>query len=218
MAKTPQTAGNGGTVPQTEPVPAAAATKQQKAFVVYVTPGASGEDGTVSPETVSNFPNAEASVIRTEFANGVKRDFNVSAVVPSVSHCAELQGYVTRTQRAYQALKNIDDVIEAYDETIADILAGVWIESRAGAPKVTMLSKAIIMTIEAAGGTVDDARRASIIEKLKATDYREKAEANEHVMSNLQQLKLDAQKLRATEAKAAAKAKGGDVAASLSDF
>lgn len=175
-----------------------ASKKQPKAFVVYVK-----ADG-----TVINFPAADADIVRTEFANGVKRDVSLTELNTELQHCAMLQGLAIRTQRSYQAEKDIDKVIESYDETVADLRKGVWIETKTGAPKITLLSQAIVLSLEASGQTVDDARRQSIIEKLKVTEYREKAEANPAVVAHLAQLRLDAAKKRAEEAKAANKKAG----------
>lgn len=183
----------------------AAPAKQAKAGITYVK-----ADG-----TVVNFATADAVAVRTEFANKVTRDLAVSDVNADIQHCAVLQGLAIRTQRSYQAIKDIDSVIEAYDETVADLKNGVWIEGRAGAPKVTMLSQAIVLSLEGAGQTVDETRRLSIIEKLKDAEYREKAEANEQVKVHLAALRLDAAKKRQAEAKAALKEKG---AADLSMF
>lgn len=190
------------------------AKKQMKAFVNYVVP-ASGD----MPEKAHNYPQADATIVRTEFSNGVKRDIDVTKLKADVLACATLQGIATRTQRGYQALKEIDAVIEAYDDTANDLLNGVWIESRSGEPKVTMLSQAIVLSLEASGQTVDEARRLSIIEKLKNADNREKAMANEHVKMHLANLKLEAAKARAAEAKKAVKDGGSNVApASALDF
>lgn len=180
-------------------VSSAAPTKVAKASIVYVK-----ADG-----TVVNFATPDAIAVRTEFANKVTRDLAIADVNESISYCAVLQGLAIRTQRSYQAIKDIDSVIEAYDETVADLKNGVWIEGRTGAPKVTMLSQAIVLSLEGAGQTVDEARRLSIIEKLKDADYRDKAEANEQVKVHLAALRLDAAKKRAAEAKASLKEAGG---------
>lgn len=180
-------------------VSSATSTKVAKASIVYVK-----ADG-----SVVNFATPDAVAVRTEFANKVTRDLAISDVNEAISHCAVLQGLAIRTQRSYQAIKDIDSVIEAYDETVADLKNGVWIEGRAGAPKVTMLSQAIVLSLEGAGQNVDEARRLSIIEKLKDADYRDKAEANEQVKVHLAALRLDAAKKRAAEAKASLKEAGG---------
>lgn len=182
--------------------------KQQKAFITYVR-----ENG-----EVSNFAVADANVVRISFANSTNRDIDVTSLSLELQKMASLQGVAIRLQRSYQAIKELDGVIEAVDETIDDLKNGVWIEGRAGEPKVTLLALAIVSTLEANGGEVDDARRKSIIEKLKATDYREKAMDNPHVKSALAQLKLDAAKKRLVEAKDAAKKAGADANTGLSDF
>lgn len=181
--------------------------RAQKAFITYMR-----ADG-----TEVNFPHPDCSAVLTSFANGTKRSIDVSTLSSDIKACAVLQGVAIRTQRSYQALKDIDSVVESYDETVADLLNNIWIESKTGEPKVTMLSQAIVKTLEAAGGTVDDERRRSIVEKLKDASYREKAMANDHVKAALAQLKLDAAKERAAEAKKAAK-ESGTTASDLSDF
>src|SRR4030095_8684602 len=174
---------------------AGAVQKIQKAFVVYLR-----GDG-----TISNFPVADWVAVRTEFSNGIVRDLAKSDVPADVLLHAEAQGLAIRTQRSYQAEKDIDLVVGNYDETVDDLKNGVWIESKAGRPKVPRLATAIVMSLEANGQEVDDSRKRTIIEKLKESEYREKAMGNEHVQANLAQLKLDAAKKRAAEAKASAK-------------
>ena len=181
--------------------------RPSKASVTYVR-----DDG-----TVSNFPLADTPVIRTEFANGMVRIFDTrDPRLDPTRPMAEKQGFVTRFQRSYNAEKDIDLVIEAYDETSADLFNGVWIESKTGEAKVTQLSMAIVKTLEGDGETVDENRRLSIIEKLKDAAYREKANANAHVQANLQALRLEAQKKRATEAQKVAKETGK--ISNLADF
>lgn len=208
MAKTPTNTNTNGT-------PASAATaevekvkKNSKAFVVYVK----------ADESVVNFPANDAVVVRTEFSNGVKRDIDITKLSDGVKHCAMLQGLATRTQRSYQAEKEIDKVIESFDETVADLLNGVWIDSKSGEAKVTMLSKAIVLSLEQSGATVDEERRKGIIEKLKNADYRDKANANEHVQAHLATLRLEAAKQRAVDAKKAAKENASSATEGLSDF
>lgn len=199
MARILNAAANVSTAANTVSEAPAGSTKQAKASIVYVK----------ADNTTVNFATPDAIAVRTEFANGVTRDLAVADMNADISHCALLQGLAIRTQRSYQAIKDIDSVIEAYDETADDLRNGVWIEGRTGAPKVTMLSQAIVMALEGAGTTVDDARRLSIIEKLKDATYREKAQENDQVKVHLATLKLEAAKKRAAEAKAALKASGG---------
>lgn len=176
--------------------------KQMKSFAVYVAMDGEGK------EVVTNSPAPSATIVRTEFSNGVKREIDTLKLSRDVLNCAILQGLATRVQRSYQAIKDIDGVIEAYDETVADLYNGVWIEGRTGEPRVTMLSEAIVLSLEANGATVDEARKLSIIEKLKTAEAREKAMANDQVKAFLADLKLKAAQARAKEAKAQAKVEG----------
>lgn len=191
MAKngTPNTAGE---------ATASASTKQQKAFITYLREN----------NEESNFAVADANVVRISFANKTSRDIDVSALSAEIQKMASLQGVAIRLQRSYQAIKDLDGVIEAVDETIADLGNGVWIDSKGGEPKVTLLSQALVSVLEANGGEVNDERRKSIIEKLKGTEYRDKAMENPQVKAQLAQLKMDAAKKRLAEAKLAAKEAG----------
>lgn len=193
------------------PAPAAAegegTKKTMKAFVQYIKPD----------NTVVNFPTADCIGMRTSFSNGVARDLLIADVNADVQHCSVLQGFATRTQRSYNAVKEIDGVIEAYDETVADLKNGVWIEARSGEPKVTLLAKAIVLSLEAAGQTVDDERRKSIIAKLATAENRDKANANEQVKMHLANLKLEAAQDRAKEAREAAKKAGKEGAANAGE-
>lgn len=172
--------------------------KQQKAFITYLR--TNGEE--------SNFAVADADVVKISFANKTSREVNITSLTPELRQMASLQGVAIRLQRSYQAIKDLDSVIEAVDETIADLGNGVWIEGRTGEPKVTLLALALVAVLEANGGEVNDERKASIIEKLKNTDYRDKAMDNPQVKAQLAQLKMDAAKKRLAEAKLAAKEAG----------
>lgn len=178
--------------------------KASKAYIVYVD-APTEVDGKAVEGKAHNSPVSTAKVMRVEFANNVKREVALESLKPEIVTCATLQGLATRVQRSYQTLKNVDECIEAYDETMQDIVNGVWIESKAGAPRVTQLAEAIKASLEAAGQTVDEIRMQSIIEKLKQTDYMEKAQKNEHVQMHLANLRLAAAQKRALEAKASAK-------------
>lgn len=161
-----------------------------------------------------NSPTEDSGFIHVDFADGTKRSIDVMALPENVRKCATLQGIVTRFQRAYQTLKEVDKVIEAFDETMADLENGVWIEFASGEPKVTQLANAVVMALESKGETVDDDRKASIIEKLKNSDFAAKAKENPQVMANLAKLQLEAAQRRADERMKAAEGS----TAELSDF
>lgn len=177
--------------------PAANSNKRtQKASVSY------SPDGNL--DNSQNSPTEDCVFIHVEFADETERKIDVMALPENVRKCATLQGIATRFQRSYQTLKEIDKVVEAFDETVEDMQNGVWVEFASGEPKVTQLAKAVVMALESKGETVDEERRASIIEKLKASDYAEKAKANPQVMANLAKLQLEAAQRRAEERQKAA--------------
>lgn len=196
MAKTPATTTNGnGVTAATE-----GNKKQQKASISYLGPDSEGK------EKETNSPVATSTVMRVTFANKVIRNLNIGDMpMDKLGNAPALQGFATRVQRSYQTEKEIDKCIEAVDETFADLLRGVWVEYKPGAPRVTLLATAIKLSLEAQGETVDEARMSSIIEKLKVAANVEKAMGNTNVVSQLQQLKLAAQQERARDAKKAAK-------------
>src|SRR5438477_3905017 len=73
--------------------------RQAKASVTYVLPDGSER----------NFPDATSTVARfTSPDETLKRDIDVSAFAENVKACAVLQGVVTRIQRGYQNLKDIN--------------------------------------------------------------------------------------------------------------
>jgi len=185
-----------------------ASTKTAKASVQYVK-----ADG-----TVLNFASPDATVVRTTFANETVRDLDVTEMNDEMHKCAVLQGFAIRTQRSYQALKDIDQVIEAYDATVKDLVKGVWIDTKTGEPKVTQLADAVIKSLTDNGQEVSEKREREIIEKLKDADYRDKAMKNEHVVANLAAIKLEAAKKRAADAKAALKDNKATATEGLSDF
>ena len=172
--------------------------KQQKSFSLYV-------DGEGKEH---NFPLASAKIVRMKFANGATSDLDVSSLSAEITNCAVLQGITTRLQRSYQGEKEVDKCVEATNETIEDLKNGVWIEPRSGAPRVTILAQALVRVLEAKGETVDDARKASIIEKLKNTEFSEKALANKAVVAAMEDIKFENAKARRDEAKKAAKEAG----------
>lgn len=175
---------------------AAASKKMAKASLTYV--DAEGKE--------SNFPNAAGVIMRTTFSNSVVRELDIRTLpMDKLGNAAALQGFATRTQRSYQAEKDMDKVVEAYDEVVADLANGVWIETKAGAPRVTLLAEAIRITLQNAGEVVDDARFDSIIEKLKTAESRDKAMANVHVVAQLETIKQERQKQRLADARKAAK-------------
>lgn len=202
-----------GAAPATNGV--TATKRQAKASVTYVMPDGSEK----------NFPNENAGIIRIETTGGTKRDFDVSALSPSVKACAVLQGVVTRFQRGYQALKVEDEVIASIDDTIADLNNGIWIEVGTGEPRVTNLITAITMALEAEGtherlvdGKVTADHRKDIGEKL-ASDENLRKEMRERpvIAANLAKLASEAAQKRAAEAaeKATAAASTGEASAAL---
>lgn len=153
----------------------------------------------------SNSPKEGVVAIRFKFANGVNRDIGDGEFNSHVIDCAKWQGLATRIQRSYQNEKEIDKVIEAVDETIADLKNGVWIELGGdGEPKVTMLATAVKLALEDSGETVDADRFKSIIDKLANEDYRKKARANAVVAAHVANLKLESARQRAMDAMKAA--------------
>lgn len=192
---------------ETETANEAGKKRQTKAAVSY------SVDGDL--ENSLNSPTEECKFIHVEFADETTRKIEVAKLPANVIACATLQGVVTRFQRGYQVYKEVDKVIEAFDETMEDLSNGIWIEFAAGEPKVTQLAKAVKMALEEKGETVDDERMAGIIDKLKNSDYAEKAKANPSVMAHLAQLQLEAAQRRADERRKAAANSEGET---LSDF
>ena len=171
--------------------------RQAKASITYVMPDGSEK----------NFPVAETNVIRIEIVDGTKRDFDVSALSDGVKHCALLQGVVTRFQRGYQALKEIDKVVESIDGTIEDLNNGIWLEVGTGEPRVTNLITAVVMALEAEGvhvrlvdGKVTDDHKKDISEKLAADENLRKATRERPVIASyLADMAAEAAKKRAEE-------------------
>lgn len=170
-----------------------------KANITFVLP-----DG-----TEKNFPQAEATVIKFNIADGTERSVDVSSLSENVKNCAMLQGVVTRFQRSYQAIKELDKVVEAIDETIDDLNNGVWIEMGSGEPRVTMLATAVIRALEENGETVDGERRKSIVAKLgEDEELRKSTRERPIIAAHLADLQLEAAQKRAAEKKALATESG----------
>jgi hypothetical protein len=171
-----------------------ASTKTQKSYALYITLDGEGK------EVENNSPVSGAKVVRMKFANGVTRDLDITSLSAEITNCAVQQGLVTRLQRSYQNKKEVDECVEATDETIADLKNGVWIEPKTGAPRATILAQAIKRTLEANKEEVSDERFQAIIVKLKNADFVEKALKNKQVLSAVEDIKA-----RRDEARKAAK-------------
>lgn len=178
-------------------------TRPKKASVVFVAIDENGK------EVATNSATEKSTVARTIFANGVVRDLAPVDFPEKIRHCAELQGFVTRTQRSYNSKTDIAEALAEYDEEVRDLKNGVWVEAgKPGEPRVTLLSEAIVLTLEGQGEVVDDERRADIVEKLKSTSYKEKAMASEAVKMHLFDLRRKAAEARFKEQKRAVKEAG----------
>lgn len=174
----------------------AAKKRQSKATVTYVMPDGSEK----------NFPTVGAVAIRFELTDGSKIDYALDGERnANVDECARQQGFVTRFQRGYQALKEIDAVKENIGDTKADLEGGIWLEIGTGEPRVTNLITAIVMALEAQGETVDNDRKKGIGEKL-ANDENLRKEMRERpaIKANLAKLAADAAAERARKALASA--------------
>jgi hypothetical protein len=176
-----------------------ASTKTQKSYALYITLDGEGK------EVENNSPVSGAKVVRMKFANGVTRDLDITSLSSEITNCAVQQGLVTRLQRSYQNKKEVDECVEATDETIADLKNGVWIEPKTGAPRATILAQAIKRTLEANKEEVSDERFQAIIVKLKNADFVEKALKNKQVLSAVEDIKFENAKARRDEARKAAK-------------
>ena len=178
--------------------------RQAKASATYVLPDGSER----------NFPDANASVIRiTSPDETVKRDIDISMLPDNVKACAVLQGVVTRLQRGYQNLKDVDEVFDKIDAIVEELEGGIWLEVGTGEPRVTNLVTAIIMAIEAKGEVVDAARKASIIDKLGDENKRKEARAFPEIAANLATLARQSAEKKEAEKLAAARASGEDATA-----
>ena len=194
--------GNGAAETETNSTATTSTSKRQgKASVTYLMPDGSER----------NFPDALSSVIRFEVIDGTKRDFDVSYLSETVKHCALLQGVVTRFQRGYQALKEIDKVVASIDDTSADLNDGIWIEVGNGEPRVTNLIAAIVMGLEAKGQTVDANRKREIGEKLAADEnLRKETRERPAIAAYLATLSRQASEKREAEKLKLAQASGED--------
>lgn len=176
------------------------AKRQAKAYVTYVMPDGSEK----------NFPHKDAVAVRFSLADNTKRDFRLDNMGENVSACSRAQGVVTRFQRGYQALKDLDEVVQSIDDTAEDLSNDVWIELGTGEPRVTNLITAIVMALEAQGesetnplvdGKVSSERRKAISDKLSAYSEEERKAMRERpaIAANLADIAAESAQKRAQE-------------------
>lgn len=158
-------------------------------------------------------PSAEATVIRTTFANGNVQDFDFAKTSPEVQKQAMLQGFSIKLQRSFASAKGkVEDAIEMYETVAENLLNGIWATKREGSgPRISVLVDAVVAALTEKKQDVTDERKAAIVEKLKAEDYRDKALGDPLVKKHYERIKAERAAERAKEA--AANAKGNDGAA-----
>ena len=189
MAKTPKVNGNVN-VSETSK---SDDKKRQTSKSLYV--NAAGE--------TTRSPDAESVIVRFVF-DGIPEpvDLKLSDLNEEIRHLGLCQGINIKLQRSYNTAKgNAAQMRQECEDTAQNLLDGVWTGEREGGLRIADLIEAIASTLRDAGDTnVDDARLASIREKLHDEAARDKAKGSPKVKAHLARIALEKATARANEA------------------
>lgn len=148
-----------------------------------------------------------------KFANGSAHALSLGQFPEAIQLCLAWHGLAQKCGDAYAGDKTVEDAEQSFLSIVEQLEGGEFTSGREGVgPRPSMVVEAVVAALQAKGEVVDDARRASIAEKLKGADNRKAALANPVIAAQYERIKLAAQQARADEA--AKKAEG----ATLGDF
>ena len=175
--------------------------------------------------TILRFEFLAAPVEDQERTVAETQDIELASIPDTVQHCAFAYGLSQKLGDSYSgaAAEAKDRGMEGeytsavaaviMNETLEDIMAGVWVEEREGkgAATVTILRQAIVAAFEKAGKPLPD----GLDTKLADADYRKKAASLPAVDAEVQAIKLERQKARQKDAAAKAKDSAVDALGAL---
>lgn len=158
-------------------------------------------------------PDAVGLVVT--FGNGYSDSVALSDLSKDILRCASLQGLAIKLQRSFASAKgDVESAVESFLSVKENLLAGVWATKREGSgPRLSILAEAIEAALIAKGQTVDDARRASIVEKLSDEAKREEAMENPAVKAQYEVIRA-----RRAQERAAAAMKNAEGTEAAIDF
>ena len=157
---------------------------------------------------------ADSVELQFNFANGNAHTVKLDDHPDTIKTCLGWFGISEKYGNAYAGAKgDADTAEEAFLSMQEQLQGGTWVEKAEVGPRPSLIADAIIAALNAAGQTVDDARAASIREKVKDKATRDGALKDPVIKAQYEAIKA----ARAAErAKAAAKAaKGAEIGVSF---
>lgn len=163
----------------------------------------------------SKHASPEAAVLRFAFSNGTTHDISLDELPDNIKAAAAWHGLSQKCGDSYAGAKgDADEAVESFETLLERLKLGEWVRAREGGPRPSLVVDAVVAALEEAGETVDDARKAAIVEKVKGKEARDATLANPVFRAHYERLKAEAAKARAK--KAADAAKGAEL--DLSNF
>lgn len=159
----------------------------------------------------------DGSGVSFTFANGHALTVLLADIPAAIQARLVLHGLSQKVGDSYAGVKGIvDDAIENAESIVEMLKNGEWTERAEGVgPRPSMVADAIAEALRKNGETVDDARMASIREKVKDKATREGALKNPLIKAVYEQMRL----VKAQErVEAAAKAAAGATPEGLASF
>lgn len=166
--------------------------KRQSSKSLYV--NASGE--------TSRSPTPDTAIVRFLF-EGIPEpvDLTLADLPDDITHLAICQGVNIKLQRSYNTAKgNVSQMRDECEATRDNLLGGIWTSEREGGLRIGDLADAIASVLKDEGQSVDEARMASIREKLVDEKQRDKAKASTKVQAHLTRILAEKATARAAAA------------------
>lgn len=183
-------------------------TKRNKVSAFTYANNAGEESKQVKEDSVS---------LRVAFTNGEKRELSIDKLSTVILAQATLQGLSIKLQRSFAGDGgDVEKAVESFDTVLENLTNGIWATKAEGkGPRLSIIAEAVEAVLVEAGQEVDEARRASIIEKLKDEATREKTQKDPKVRAHYERIKAARAAERAAKAGQAAASAESSVA---SDF
>ncbi len=155
-------------------------------------------------ETRSATPDAVE--LQFQFANGNTHNVKLSDHNPEILSCLTFFGVSEKYGNSYAGAKgDAGDAEEKFLSMQEQLKGGTWVEKAEAGPRPSLIADAIIAALTNAGEKVDDARAASVREKVKDKATRDGALKDPVIKAEYEAIKASRAIERAKAAKAAAK-------------
>jgi len=161
----------------------------------------------------SRSAKANAVELQFHFTNGNIHSVKLADHPADIVTCLGYFGISEKYGNSYAKSDGSADVAEEKFLAMQEQLTGgVWVTESEAGDRPSMVCDAICAALETNGEKVDDARRASIREKIKDKDVLAGAKKDASVAAELERIKAERAVARAKEAKAKAKGQTIEVA------